>query len=44
MDFDRQLKDNYVILEIASAVRIKIDRNSIYANAASSNEQQQMSK
>jgi preprotein translocase subunit YajC len=40
----RELNDNYVILEIASAVRIKIDRNSIYANAASSNEQQQMSK
>ena len=39
----KELNDNYVILEIASAVRIKIDRNSIYANAASSNEQQ-MSK
>ena len=36
----KELNDNYVILEIASAVRIKIDRNSIYANAASSNEQQ----
>ncbi|EPT33905.1 preprotein translocase subunit YajC [Phocaeicola abscessus] len=36
----RELSDNYVILEIASAVRIKIDRNSIYANAPSAHGQQ----
>lgn len=40
----KELYDNYVILEIASAVRVKIDRNSIFANAVSSNEQQQLKK
>ena len=30
----KEIEDNTVVLEIASGVKIKIDRNSIYANAA----------
>ena len=30
----KELEDNTVILEIASGVKIKIDKNSVYANAA----------
>ena len=30
----KDIKDNYIILEIADNVRIKIDKNSIYASPA----------
>ncbi|MBQ8520570.1 MAG: preprotein translocase subunit YajC [Bacteroides sp.] len=30
----KEIEDNVVVLEIASGVKIKIDKNSIYANAA----------
>lgn len=31
----KAIEDNVVVLEIASSVKIRIDKNSIYANAAS---------
>ena len=34
-----KIKENTVVLEIASGVKIKIDRNSIFANAASNQQQ-----
>ena len=30
----REIEDNVIVLEIASGVKIRIDKNSIYANAA----------
>ena len=30
----KEIEDSTVVLEVASGVKIKIDRNSIYANAA----------
>lgn len=30
----KEIEDNLVVLEIASGVKIRIDKNSIYANAA----------
>ena len=30
----KEIEDNVIILEIASGVKIRIDKNSIYANAA----------
>ena len=35
----KEIEDNTVVLEIASGVKIKIDRNSIFANAASNQQQ-----
>ena len=35
----KEIEDNTVVLEIASGVKIKIDRNSILANAASNQQQ-----
>ena len=35
------IKDNYIILEIADNVRIKIDKNSIYASPAEAAENNQ---
>ena len=35
----KENEDNTVVLEIASGVKIKIDRNSIFANAASNQQQ-----
>ena len=32
----KAIEDNVVVLEIASGVKIRIDKNSIYANAAAS--------
>lgn len=32
----KSIEDNVVVLEIASGVKIRIDKNSIYANAAAS--------
>ncbi len=32
----KEIEENTVVLEIAAGVKIKIDRNSIFANAASS--------
>ena len=32
----KAIEDNVVVLEIASSVKIRIDKNSIYANAAAS--------
>ena len=36
----KAIEDNVVVLEIASGVKIRIDKNSIYANAASTAAQQ----
>ena len=30
----KEIEDNIIVLEIASGVKIRIDKNSIYANAA----------
>jgi preprotein translocase subunit YajC len=30
----KEIEDNVIVLEIASGVKIRIDKNSIYANAA----------
>ena len=35
----KEIEDNTVVLEIASGVKIKIDRNSTFANAASNQQQ-----
>ncbi len=35
----KEIEDNVVVLEIASGVKIKIDKNSIYANAAATQQQ-----
>lgn len=37
--YGKIIEDNTVVLEIASGVKIKIDRNSIFANAASNQQQ-----
>ena len=37
----KDIKDNYIILEIADNVRIKIDKNSIYASPAEAAENNQ---
>ena len=37
----KDIKDNYIILEIADNVRIKIDKNSIYASPAEATENNQ---
>ena len=37
----KDIKDNYIILEIADNVRIKIDKNSIYASPAEAAENDQ---
>ena len=37
----KDIKDNYIILEIADNVRIKIDKNSIYASSAEAAENNQ---
>ena len=34
MEKIKEIEDSTVVLEVASGVKIKIDRNSIYANAA----------
>ena len=39
--FIKDIKDNYIILEIADNVRIKIDKNSIYASPAEAAENNQ---
>ena len=36
----KAIEDNVAVLEIASGVKIRIDKNSIYANAASTAAQQ----
>ena len=38
---NNDIKDNYIILEIADNVRIKIDKNSIYASPAEAAENNQ---
>ena len=35
----KEVEDNVIVLEIASGVKIKIDKNSIYANAAATQQQ-----
>lgn len=35
----KEINDDYVILEIASNVKIKLDKNSIFAGASSANSQ-----
>ena len=36
----KEINDNYIVLEIASNVRIRIDKNSIFAAAADANSNQ----
>ena len=35
----KEMEDNVIVLEIASGVKIRIDKNSIYANAAATQQQ-----
>ena len=35
----KEVEDNVIVLEIASGVKIRIDKNSIYANAAATQQQ-----
>lgn len=35
----KEIEDSVIVLEIASGVKIKIDKNSIYANAAATQQQ-----
>ena len=35
----KELEDSVIVLEIASGVKIRIDKNSIYANAAATQQQ-----
>ena len=35
----KEINDDYVVLEIASNVKIKIDKNSIFADASAANQQ-----
>ena len=35
----KEINDDYIVLEIASNVKIKIDKNSIFADASAANSQ-----